>query len=470
MNKILTLQDNLLKNGVNTAILLTVLVLSASLLVLTPLNFFIMAAVLAIFTIFVIRPDICYYFMIFTIPFTERLRILPISFSLNDVLVFVCGITVFLNLILRNERVSLKTKIDKWILVLLVLYFAAGMYSIYDRGILSSFKFLEAVLAYYMTIYFIRSKQVKISGIIRLLVIAGIFQAIIGILQSVTGQFGAGFQSDRGYLGYLGIGPKVVWHAWGTFGGNGSLPNFLTMILFFVLPFHKYLNKKKRNLILLIFLTAIYMGYSKESLLTFITCASFYMIYTSQDIKKTIMNCLKFFVPLAVIGIILINTPFVNTINETLTGRIGIWKYPLTAFANNPKLLVFGTGLMSYWKLIEPLLPPYLMINPEDSHFWLLAHNYYIIVVQETGFVGFIILFSFLFYLMHVLSKNYFKLSGQSRNIFLSSFLMVLPIFTTSFFGQTFMETSSKILFFTLFGMAFAKMQDESCEKKEFLL
>jgi hypothetical protein len=412
-----------------------------------------------IFILSIINPKYIFYGLIFTIPFTERIRSLPISFSPNDIVVLWCFVAVFLNIFFRNKKVDLKTHIDKWNIILLILYFAAGIYSIYDRGLLTSFKFLGVITVYYMTIYFIRTKQVKITSIIKFFIFAGVFQAIIGILQSTTGLFGPTFLSNRGLLGYLGIGPTLVWHAWGTFGSNGSLGIFLLNIIFFILPFHRSLTKKTKYIIFSIFFVAIYMVYLKSIFVIFFINILFYMIYKAANVKTAVLKVSVAIAVIAVMVVIAMSTPFAETVNQSVQCRLQLWQYPLTAFAEKPQVLLFGTGLTSYFEFVGPYIPEYVVSGDKEALGWMLVHNDYILIVQQMGFVGFFLVFSFLFSLLKILSSYYFKSNSMTSNLYLSSILTVFPIFVVCFIGQCFTVPYIMTFVFIFLGISFSKIK-----------
>lgn len=436
-------------------LLLILVALSGSLILFLPIHFLAAALLGLIILVFLLlNPKKCFYLVIFTIPFVERIRVLPISFSINDILVVICLMSVAFDMLKRPEKVNLKTGIDIWHLVLFLVYLFAGVTSIGRTGILTTFKFLEAIMVYYSAVYLIRTKQVGWSGITRAYIITGIFQAIIGILQSTTGLFGPTFQSDRGYLGYFGIGSTIVWHAWGTFGGNGMLPGFLVILIFWILPFGKYIKSKSKNIIITLFLVAIYMGYSKESLFTFFICGLIYYYYNSQNKKDALLKVIGLCSLVGTVALILSHTGFVNTVNVTMTGRFDIWHYPIYALSHNMRYLWLGAGLNSYWELIDPLLPTHELVHP---HFYMLAHNYYLLAVEEMGIIGASILFGFFLNLGRIFLHNVKRYKGLYKKTNLAALMVVVTVFTTSFFGQYYYLTFAKIMIYIFFAVVLAK-------------
>jgi len=442
-------------------------IIFGSLILIFPVQNLLVAFLGLIITVFLLaKPVYCYYLIIFTIPFTERLRMFPVSFSINDILILICIMAVILNIFINDKNINLKTSIDKWNIVLLILYFITGITSLGETGILTSFKFLEAIFVFYITVYLIRTKQTSLSKIIKVFLFTGLFQAFLGILQSTTGQFGATHQLPRGYLGYLGIGPILVWQACGTIGGTGGLSEFLLAILLLILPFNKSINKKRKNIIMTILLVAIYMGYTKLSILGLLVCGLVYYYYNSKKRTEAIIKVTAISSISIIIAVILANTPFVNTVNQTMTGRLDIWKYPIAALTDNMKYLWFGSGLNSYWELLDPIIPPNILI---EAHRAMLAHNYYLLVIQEMGLIGATILFSFFIFTGKKFFENFKRYKGYYKNLNMAVFLFVITIFTSSCFGQFYYAIYTKVLIYIFFGMVLSKENflNKSFEKRE---
>lgn len=436
-------------------IFIALAIVGGSLILFIPIQYLFIAFLGLIVMIYLLaNPKICFYLTIFTIPFPDRIRILPVSFSPNDISILICVFAVALNIFIKDKRINIKTSIDKWNIALLVLYFLAGATSLYEQGILTFFKFFEAVLMFYATIYLMRSKQISLSQILKVFLFTGLFQATLGILQSATGLFGATHQMPRGYLGYLGIGPTVVWQACGTIGGTGGLSEFLVAIFILILPFHKCINPTKKKIIMAVLLLAIYMGYTKLSLFSLFACTLVYYGYTAKNKTEATTKITAIVGITGVIAAVLANTAFVKTVDDTMTGRLDIWSYPIAALTSNMRYLWFGSGLTSYWELVDPFLPQNILIK---EHTYMLAHNYYLLTIQEMGIVGAIIVFSFFIFVGKKCMECLKKYKGYFRNLNLAVFLLVITIFTSSCFGQFYYATYTKVLIYIFFGLLFAK-------------
>lgn len=184
---------------------------------LIPLHWVIGLLLLAAFLGYILPSPIrSYYLLIYTIPFTVRIRDYPIAFTSNDMMVFWCGFICLLHAITHRPDVNLRTRFDWGILAITLLWLYGAIFTPKPNHTLPILKFAEVLITYYCTIYMVRTKMVTRSKALKILWFTGLCQAGMGILQSLTGGFGADFQSQRGYLGYLGLGSSTVWHGMGT--------------------------------------------------------------------------------------------------------------------------------------------------------------------------------------------------------------------------------------------------------------
>ncbi len=427
--------------------LIGLVLLGGALVMFFPIQYLIVGLlVFAGLTFLLVNPKICFYLVVFTIPFTERIRILPISFSPNDIAILICFISACLNIFFKDKRVNLKTSIDAWMIILTFLYFITGITSVGETGILSSFKFFEAVIAFYLSIYFVRTKQITIAKIIKTIFITALFQAFLGVFQSLTG-IGATFRSARGFWGYFGLGSNMVWHGMGTMGHFNMLGNFLITILLFSLPICYYLikNKKSNHLITKTLFFGIITTYSRGSLLG-LTFGYFYFLFL------TMKNKVKFYSISVISGLLVLflkyylsNTSYV----ETLSSRDDIWKGVIGGILSNPRYLWLGGGLNSYEEVVYPYLP-------QNNTMWF-AHNFYLLCVQEMGIIGTIIIFSFLIFIMIDTCKKFKTCSKLLSTISLSTSLCVFSIFFISIYDHAYSLTFFKILLFIILGIVYAK-------------
>lgn len=399
-----------------------------------------------IFFYFLINPKICFYLMIFTIPYVERLRILPISFSANDLCILMCFMSVIFQILTKGKIPNIKTKLDGWNIVLLLLFFAAGITSISDTGLLASFKFFEAVAVFYLTVYFVRTKQLKIASVIKLLIFTALWQAFYGIFQSITG-IGTNFQNPRGILGYLGIGSKMVKQACGTMGHFNAFGVFILTVFLFVFPLAKdiFKNKIYRRFVMIMLFLGIYFSYSRNCLIGLFFCTLYYLFITLKN--KGIFLCCTAIMS-GFIGIlykILSNTDYINTISS----RAEIRNAVIASIVSSPRNLWFGAGLNSYELSVYAYLP-------QNNVLWY-AHNFYLATAQEMGIVGFVIFFAFLIYVLKDTYKTLVHGHGMRKALNFGATLCIFSIFAIGFFDHAYSSTYAKVLLFTLLGLVYAR-------------
>lgn len=401
-----------------------------------------------------LNPEKTFYLAIFTIPFTERVRVLPISFSLNELMILYALVLCVFHAVIRGHRVSLRTRLDPWIAVLLVMFFLAGYFSINDTGLLGFFKIVEAFVMYYLSVYMLRTGQVTRAAIIRTLLAAMLFQAVVGIFQSVTG-LGADFQSNRGYMGYLGLGSSHVWHGKGTTWHFNTLGNFLVVGILMMVPlFFRHIRRKKRALLFAgIILLGIITTYSRGSLLGLIAGTIFYLAVSQPSLKRS-LAMVGAFVLLVLFPLVytLSNSSYVETVSYD--ERLMVWQVPLAAIHSSAKAFWFGSGLNSYSIVAWPHIPANVPMHEYGNWF---AHNFYLLTVVEAGLIGAIILCVFLLYLLVNSWVRYARSHGGQKSYAIVMSSVMVGVFFVSIFDHTFASPHYKVLIFVLLSLLYAK-------------
>ncbi len=401
-----------------------------------------------------LNPDKTFYLAIFTIPFTDRVRVLPVSFSLNELVILYSVALCIFHAIIRGHRVSLRTALDPWILVLFGMFFFSGFFSESDTGLLGFFKIVEAFTVYYMSVYLIRTKQVTRSSIMKVLLATAVFQALLGTFQSITGM-GADFQSNRGYLGYLGLGSNHVWHGRGTTWHFNTLGNFLVVnLLIFVPMFFRHIKKKKRALLWAgIILLGIITTYSRGSILGLIAGTIFYLALSQPNWKRSLMMVGAFVLfVLFPLAYMLTNSSYVETVSYD--ERLIVWQVPMAAITSSAKAFWLGSGLNSYAVVAWPHVPAWV---PMDQYRNWFAHNFYLLTVVESGIIGAIILFSFLLYVWGDAWRKYVQYRGGSKSYAIVISAAMIGVFFVSIFDHTFASPHYKVLVFLLLSLLYVK-------------
>lgn len=434
------------ENTINKIIIILA-ILTGGLILFVPIQkLLILFIAFLVLLFFLFNPIICFYLMIFTIPYVERLRILPVSFSANDICILLCFISVCFQILAKGKIPNIRTKIDKWNFLLVALFFISGLTSISDTGLLASFKFLEAIIIFYLTVYFIRTNQLKISGVIKILIFTALWQGFYGIFQSLTG-IGTTFQNPRGLLGYIGIGSKMVKQACGTMGHFNAFGVFMLTIFLFVFPFAKNIFKdgQYRNFVMIVLFLGIYFSYSRNCLIGLFFCTLYYLFMTLKN-KGTFLCCTLLMS--GFIGVLykfLSNTDYINTISS----RADIRNAVIASIVSSPRNLWFGAGLNSYEQSVYAYLP-------QNNVLWF-AHNFYLAIAQEMGIIGFVIFFSFLIYVLKDTYKRASQSFGMRKSLNFGVTLCVFSIFAIGFFDHAYSSTYAKVLLFTLLGLVYAR-------------
>lgn len=410
-----------------------------------------------------LRPEKVFYLAIFTLPFTDRVRVLPISFSLNELVMLYCALLCIVQYVLRNKRVDLRTGLEPWLLVLTIMFFLAGFFSASDTGLLGFSKIFEAFIFYYVTVYFLKTKQVTRATVLRILMWTAVSQAALGIFQSFTG-IGSDFQSNRGYLGYLGLGSSMVWHGRGTTWHFNTLGNYLTtnVAVFLPLYFLCFKQKKKALWLAAILMLGIITTYSRGSLLGLSAAVIYYLAVSQKDFKRSLVFVLMF------VGMVIWpavsffgNSSYAQTVSYD--ERLIIWQVPLAAITQNAKTLWLGSGINSYAEVAWPFIPAW--VPPDQFRNWF-AHNFYLLTMVEVGLLGAIILFSFLGYLCIDGLRKFRTSHGFERMYGLSLSTAMIAIFFVSIFDHTFGSPHFKVFIFLLLGLQYVKRDTTGSARK----
>lgn len=401
-----------------------------------------------------LNPDKAFLLTIFTIPFVDRVRVLPISFSLNELILLFTFLVCMAHMILRSQKVSFKTGLDGWIIVLTVVFFLAGFFSESDTGLLGFFKVFEAFIVYYMTVYLLRTKQITRATILKAILFTALFQAGLGIFQSFTG-IGSNFQSSRGYLGYLGLGTNRVWHGRGTTWHFNSLGNYLATNVAVFLPICLFsVKNKKRALIYAgILLLGIITTYSRGSLLG-LSATVIYFLGVSQPTIKRSLLFVGAFILLCIVPAVttLGSTSYVETLSYN--ERLFIWQVPIAAITSSAKAFWLGSGLNSYAVVAWPYIPAWV---PQEQFANWFAHNFYLLTVLEMGVIGASIMFIFMIYICVDTWLKFKRYHGYMSAYSLSLSSAMIAIFFVSIFDHTFGSPHFKVFIFLLLSLLYVK-------------
>jgi len=432
-------------------IFLALTMVGGSLILFFPIQYLLIALIGLIALVFLfIKPKYCFYLVIALSTYMSTLSTesQQMPFNQTDILITICFVSCLFKFVILNEykKINLSTKIDKWIVALLILYFVSGVTSVSHRGYQGFLRFGEVAALFYTTVYFVRTKQVSISKIIKIMLIIGIFQSVLSIFQSITG-IGANFQDNRGYLGYLGIGSSLVWHGQGTTEHFNCLGAFLSSLLLFFIPIYNSIvkNKKAGNLIITILLAGIITTYSRNALICLLVGILFFYFYKTK-------NRIKFAASIAAILLLIFevynflkNTSYISTISP----RNDVWEYSMDVVTSSAHNLFFGTGLKSFSEVIS--------VYMANSYKFLHAHNLYLSTLLEMGVIGLTLSVSFLIYNFINAYTNINLSNKFLRVINFSICIYIISIFVLGIFDNTFQYFYTQVWLYIILGILYAK-------------
>jgi len=333
------------------------------------------------------------------------------------------------------------------------VYFITGFTSISHRGYQGFLKYGETAAVFYLTVYFIRTKEIKLSEFINVVLSIGIFQALYGTLQSITGSFGANYQDNRGYLGLLGLGSSIVWHGRGTFSHFNHLGPFLSTLFLFFLPIKHFIvkNKKRGNIILGILLLGVITSYSRGSLMGLVVGSIFFMYQIQEDKRKFLLK----FTPIALIigglSAILKNSSYSSTISP----RDEMWGLAFSAITSSTRSLLIGSGLTSYRDAVWQYLPGNIPVSSYDNY---LAHNFILFYAVEMGILGAATILLFLISNLVVACKI-IKNGNKLTKVLGCSVSMIIVLFLLEgMFDMAFNNFVTQIWIYLIFGIMYASI------------
>ena len=412
-------------------------------------------------TLLVVKPKYCFYLMLllstYVFPFETETRQLP--FNQTDILISLCFIGALVRILFLDQRFNPRTKIDKWIIILLILYFLAGFTSISHRGYQGFFRFGETITVFYLTVYFIRTRLITLSSLIKFMLFIGIFQSLYGILQSLTGSFGADFQSERGLLGYFGLGSKLVWHGRGTFIHFNQFGTFLSTLFLFFLPVNHLIvkNKKIGYIILFVLLCGIIVSYSRGTLLGLVAGIIFFLFQVQRNKLKFISILMPILLGSWGLYNFLINTSYV----KTLASRTEIWSLALTIIFSDKRNLLIGSGLRSYVDVIGSYLPGDAVKIANYC-----GHNFFIYNTVEMGLIGSILVLLFLIYILFDACKDLENSTKLIKSLKLSLSTIIISIFFEGLFDHVFNQFAFQVWLYLIFGIIYANKNESTIRRK----
>jgi hypothetical protein len=314
----------------------------------------------------------------------------------QDVLIWTCWLGISIRwLFLGGPSTKLSTPIDAWLAIILALFMWKGFGSVdFERGSLHALRFIESLLGYYATVYFVRTRQVTLKILMRYLILIGVLEVIYGLFQTTTGlgYFHGPTYESRGYLAYLGLGPKLIPPPNGTFWHWISYGQYLTAMAVFMLGWTMYIKPHSRKFFwgLAALSLGVMFSYSRGALAGYLMTLAYFTLLVPKlptRYSRWIGGGLLASIP--VMLFIIFKTDF----SESLNPRDDIWSVNFYYLRHHPWHMWLGSGFESRLQTFlndVPAWTPYALLRQFDPH------NLYLAYVHSIGILGSLVFFSFL--------------------------------------------------------------------------
>ncbi len=439
---------------------------------------------------FVLQGDWALYFFyafVFSTPFWRRLEIetdfsylmdvkyvdyLTYSLYYFEIFFLVAFIWWLGQMFLLKKRIVLG---DKMMLASLALVLFSSIVSLWKAeflgiGLYYIFVLLWLFLIYLFIINKIRTKE-SMRGLLVALVASGFFQSLVAL-----GQF-----LRNGYLGFHFLGEQLIdpekigvakiaingvnhIRSYGTFSHPNTLAFFLVITGFVALHLFLEAKRKRSRTILVVVFTAIAVAllltFSRIGWLTGFGLWSIFLArYWWKNKQQSFQEITKYFfgaIVALVLAVILVGPMIVNRVNPALATTWESWETrnivivkSITLVTSPSSLLEINLGNLSLHPFIGVGIGNFMIniIFPLTGYpLWMAepAHNTFLMVLVEIGFLGLLGFLALCFYIWKV---------AKDAPSFLQYCLATL--FITMFFDHGFWDVrQAQILMIILFGVA----------------
>lgn len=293
--------------------------------------------------------------------------------------IYLTDIVAFLLVIFNIKKIKLK-KLN----VLLFVSFVLINIAVSSYKIPSIYKWIKVIEMILLGIVIIRSKNIKIfNNFVKPLSYSVFIICIIGITQWLLGRTIGGplyFLGERSFrLGDPGIssfnlfGVEML-RPYSVFSHPNSFAGFLLVFSIFLISFKKSFNIKYFYALSILVLVNLFLTYSSNIFITI-------LLLIVLLIKPSLNNAFL----------------FVDFGARSVTHRIELYYSSIQLIKQN---LLFGVGLNNF-------IPSLLVVSNKFLNAWELqpVHNIYLLVLSETGIIGFTV-FIFILFKSLQLSKN----------------------------------------------------------------
>nr|WP_315152905.1 O-antigen ligase family protein [uncultured Flavobacterium sp.] len=367
-------------------------------------------------------------FFIITIPFEFQWTLIERNFktglgTLGTSLKVIIPLVLFLMLFVApNRKIVAKIKFSIWS-KLMMLVILISLVNPFNKAVFGTIIFSSFVLCHFLFFIYIfktfTQKEV-IHGFFDGFFILCVLQFVLAICFPLLGirEVTTLFHSTAGeWATRMDTRSGAV----GIFTAPGNLALFTTIASSFFLGCYLNNFKKKQSLIvLLVNMVTLILTYSRTSYLAFIIVIFLvYFIFKNARMKIfTLGNFFKYIAPmLAVLVYVVFFSPLSNIFlksdaDEMLDARMVHWFMGFQIFNSSP---IIGVGLNSH---LEYMFSHFNLFGGMviDGFFWENPiHNIHLIVLVETGLIGFVFWILFIF---SNISKSKKDIAHERNEIF----------------------------------------------------
>jgi len=327
-------------------------------------------------------------------------------------------VTIILGVISGKSSNVLSGDVERMMLGFIVSICLSQLFHGYFGGAINSIeRFLPSMVGFFLVVTAVNERK-KFNLLVLVLVALVSFVAYQGIQQFNTGYAIGGMEPVYEYAtatdGERIRIPRVRWY------GIFNDPNDLGLLLIIVIPFLINMLIQHKFVVPLVSLSlvipALYHTNSRGSMLAGAVAIISYFLIRFRS-KKGFLLGLLLIVPLLLLGPSRMGD--LSGKEESAYGRIESWYQGYQMFKSNP---FFGVGMGSYTDYHE-----------------LTAHNSFVLVMAELGFVGLffftgLIYFPLYWLYTYITKLKYEKIDSVDNGIICSSYASLFGMLTAMFF------------------------------------
>jgi len=300
-----------------------------------------------------------------------------------------CAFIVIIFSVLSGKSINFFSgDVERMMLFFFIAICLSHISHFYLAGLIKSFTVLQPTLIGFFLILTSINNKKQLQRFILLLIILTSFLAYEGILQYTTGFAHGGmaphYEANYSLDGGAGRIARIRWY------GVLNDPNDLGMLFVIVIPFLIDMAMRRHLLIPLTCLppiiTALYYTNSRGSILAAMVSIGGYFVLRYRSVRGSIYGIV---LAIAVFTLVSGRMKGISAEEASAHGRIDSWYAGYQMFKTNP---LFGVGQGLFTDFNE-----------------ITAHNSYVLVMAETGFLGLFFFIGLIYYPLYWLYVSFLK-------------------------------------------------------------